>query len=98
MHMVASFCTAIGFGINATHIQCDTQPFTRDALYAPDDPDAELLLSMLNGWIEIVTVLNEMARSMGQPDFYPFVMCKPLVAKLHFIHMVVADARTAVEI
>jgi len=35
----------------------------------------------------------EMARSLGQPDFYPFVMCKPVVAKLHFIHMVIADAR-----
>ena len=29
---------------------------------------------------------------------YPFVMCEQVVAKLHFIHMVVADARTSVEI
>jgi len=71
------------------------EPFSRDALYAPDDPQAEELLSLLNGWIEIVMVLNEMARSMGEPDFYPFVMSRPVVAKLHFIHMVVADARTS---
>ena len=58
------------------------------------DPHGERLLALLNAWIEIVMVLNEMARSIGQPDFYPFVMCKPVVAKLHFIHMVVADART----
>jgi hypothetical protein len=94
LHVVDSFCTAIGFGITASHIQCDTEPFTRDSLYRPDDPGAERLLGLLNGWIEIVTVLNEMARSMGQPDFYPFVMCRPVVAKLHFIHMVVAEART----
>ena len=98
LHVVDSLCTAIGFGINAAHIHCDTEPFTRDALYMPDDPDADRLLSLLNGWIEIVTVLNEMARSMGQPDFYPFVMCRPVVAKLHFIHMVIASARTDAEI
>jgi hypothetical protein len=39
-----------------------------------------------------------MARSMGQPDFYPFVMCKPVVKKLHFIHMIVADARTKLDL
>ena len=43
----------------------------------------------------MTTVLNELARSMGQPDFYPFVMSRPVVAKLHFVHMVVRDAREA---
>ena len=38
-------------------------------------------------------VLNELARSMGQPDFYPFVMSRPVVAKLQFVHLVVQDAR-----
>jgi hypothetical protein len=94
LHTVDSLGTAMGFGINAANLQCDIEPFTQDTLYAADDPQGEYLLSLLNGWIEIVMVLNEMARSMGQPDFYPFVMSKPVVAKLHFIHMVVADART----
>jgi hypothetical protein len=40
-------------------------------------------------------VLNELARSMGQPDFYPFVMSKPVVAKLQFVHMVVQNASSA---
>jgi hypothetical protein len=48
---------------------------------------------MLNDWLEVTMILNEMARSMGQPDFYPFVMSKPVVAKLQFIQMVVIDAR-----
>jgi hypothetical protein len=39
-----------------------------------------------------------MARSMAPPDFYPFVMCRPVVAKRHFIHMVVADARTSADV
>jgi hypothetical protein len=34
-------------------------------------------------------VLNELSRSMGQPDFYPFVLSAGAVSKLHFVHMVV---------
>jgi hypothetical protein len=49
-------------------------------------------LSLLNAWIDLVMVLNELARSMGQPDFYPFVMPKPVVPKLQLVHMIVHDA------
>ncbi len=45
-----------------------------------------------NAWIEMATVLNEVARSMGQRDFYPFVMSASVVAKLQFIHLVVKTA------
>jgi hypothetical protein len=41
----------------------------------------------------MVTVLNEMARSLGQPDFYPFVMPREVVKKLHFISLVIRDAQ-----
>jgi hypothetical protein len=36
-------------------------------------------------------MLNEMSRSMGQPDFYPFILPTEAVAKLHFIHLVVSS-------
>jgi len=36
-------------------------------------------------------VLNELARSMGQSDLYPFVLPRPAVAKLHFVHLVVTS-------
>ena len=94
MHVVDSLGTALGFGIDTGHLRCDIRPFARDDLYRPDDPDAARLIGLLNAWIEIVTVLNELARSMGQPDFYPFVMCRPVVAKLHFIHLVIVEARS----
>jgi Uncharacterized protein conserved in bacteria len=34
-------------------------------------------------------MLNELSRSMGQPDFYPFVLPPAVIAKLHFIHLVI---------
>ena len=57
--------------------------------------DFSLLRTDIHGWIEMTMVLNELARSMGLPDFYPFVMSRPVVSKLQFVHLVVRDAREA---
>jgi hypothetical protein len=84
--------TALGFGLDATDLETKTTPFTPADLYAPDDPGAANFLSLLNSWIEMIMVLNELARSMGQPDFYPFVMSKPVVAKLQLVQMITFDA------
>lgn len=92
LHVIDSLGTALGFGLDAEDIEGIIKPFERDALYAPDDPDAESFLSLVNSWVEMTMVLNELARSMGQPDFYPFVMSKPMVAKLQFVHLVVQGA------
>ena len=93
LHVIDSLGTALGFGLNADDLEADALPFTRADLFAPDDPDAGRFLDMLNGWIEMTMVLNELARSMGEHDFYPFVMSRPVVAKLQFIHLIVREAR-----
>jgi hypothetical protein len=94
LHVADGLGTALGFGLDAVNLEGDIDPFGVDALYAPDDGNAQRFLQLVNGWLELVVVLNEMARSMGQPDFYPFVMSAPAVAKLQFVQMVVFDART----
>ena len=55
----------------------------------------EIVLSLVNSWMELVTALNELARSMGHQDFYPFVMSRPVLRKLHFIQLVVKGERNA---
>lgn len=93
MHIVDSLTTAMGFGLDAEDVEGGVQFLGKDALYAPGDRHASRFLELVNGWREITVVLNEMARSMGQPDFYPFNMSKPAVAKLQFVQMVVSDTR-----
>ena len=93
LHAVDSLDTAISHGFEAGDIEIELEPFTREDLYDPDHPMAERELSLFNSWIELVTVVNEIGRSMGQPDLYPFVMSRPVVKKLHFVSLVVADAR-----
>lgn len=93
LHVVDSLDTALGFGLSGDDVEAQTEPFTLDDLYAPEHPDAAHALYLLNSWLELTTVLNELARSMGQPDFYPFVMSRPVVRKLHFIQLVVKGAQ-----
>ena len=92
LHLVDSLDTALGFGLSGDEIEAEVEPFTLADLYAPDHPDAPRTLALLNSWLELTTVLNELARSLGQPDFYPFVMSRPVVRKLHFVQLVVKGA------
>ncbi|MGD1982612.1 MAG: putative zinc-binding metallopeptidase [Chromatiaceae bacterium] len=93
LHVVDSLDTAVAHGLDADDLELEIDPFTRDDLYAPDDPQAERFLFLLNAWIEMVTVLNDLARSLGHRDFYPFAMPRAVVKKLHFIALVIRDAQ-----
>jgi hypothetical protein len=92
LHMRDTVDTAWSFGLSAKKMQLEFTPFAIDALYRPKHPKAKRFLAFLNDWTRLTTMLNEMSRSMGLPDFYPFVLPREVVAKLHFIHLLVTAA------
>lgn len=92
LHMRDAIDTALSFGLSVDRFDLEFMPFTQEALFPPGHPDAEEFLALLNHWTRLTTLLNEMSRSMGQPDFYPFVLQPDVVRKLHFIHRVVTSA------
>ncbi len=94
LHVVDSLSTAMAHGLDAEDLDVEIEPFTRDDLYDPEDPKAERALFIVNSWVELITVLNEMARSLGHPDFYPFVMSRTVVKKLHFVSLVVEGSES----
>ena len=91
LHMRDTVDTALGFGLSVELLDLEFTPFTLDAVYQPEHPEAGQFLAFLNHWTRLTTLLTEMSRSMGQPDFYPFVLPRDVVAKLHFIHLVVTS-------
>jgi hypothetical protein len=91
LHMVDILDTSLSFGLDTRSLEMEIEPFGRDALFRPNDAGAKRFLSFLNAWIELTAVLNELSRSMGHPDLYPFALPHPAVAKLHFIHLVVVQ-------
>jgi hypothetical protein len=89
LHLVDSLDTALSFGLRPPELDLALEPFDARALGGPDDG----FLALLNAWIRLNGVLNELCRSMGQADFYPFVLSATAVAKLHFVHRVVRQHR-----
>lgn len=95
LHVVDSLDTALRFGLQGEDVEADIEPFKIEDLYDAEAPDAQHFLLLVNSWVELTTVLNELARSMGQHDFYPFVMSRPVLRKIHFIHMIVKETSQA---
>jgi hypothetical protein len=89
LHMMDAVDTALCFGMSAQEMEFDYQPFPPSTLFDPQHPGGPAFLSFVNAWIELAGMLNELSRSMGQPDFYPFVLPPAVIARLHFIHLVI---------
>ncbi len=97
LHMMDTLDTALSLGITTDVVEPAYALFTRSVLVAPDAPDAQEFLDMVNTWVALTGVLNELSRSMGQRDFYPFVLPHKVVGKLQFVHRVVKQKSLALE-
>ncbi|MDJ0879809.1 MAG: putative zinc-binding metallopeptidase [Halieaceae bacterium] len=93
LHVLDSLTTALAHGLDAKDVEMTRKPFTPEDLYDPGHPEAQAFLLFLNAWVEMIDVLNELSQSLGQPDAYPFELSSDVVRKLHFVHLVVLDAR-----
>ncbi len=93
LHVVDSLDTALGFGLRGEDVEAAVEPFCVTDLYDPTVPDANHVILLVNSWVQLTMVLNELARSMGQQDFYPFVMSRQVLRKLHFIQLIVKETR-----
>ncbi|WP_457424453.1 zinc-binding metallopeptidase family protein [Roseateles sp. P5_E7] len=89
LHLVDTLDTARSFGVDGERVELSYERFGPELLADSGDADAESFLRLINSWMELTGVLNEMSRSMGVPDFYPFVLSLPAVRKLHLVHRVI---------
>lgn len=98
LHMVDTLDTARSFGLDGERVELHYERYTPDSLgtlaatVPAGESGADDFLPLLNGWMELTGVLNELSRSMGVQDFYPFVLAAPAVRKLHLVHRVVTSA------
>ena len=44
-------------------------------------------------WIRLSVAFNEINRSMGLPDLYPFALTDPVIEKLKFVHETVEQGK-----
>jgi hypothetical protein len=50
---------------------------------------------MVEAWLSLTYVLNNLSRGLGLPDSYPFVLSAPAIRKLRFIHDTINAHREA---
>jgi hypothetical protein len=60
------------------------------------EPDPKLLRrrrfdAVIDAWFSVTYVLNNLNRSLGQQDAYPFVLSDPIIEKLRFVHQAIED-------
>lgn len=93
LHITDTVDTASSFRIDTDQTETLSDPFEQKHLWRADLPDADAFLDLLNAWVRLTQVMNELARSMGQQDGYPFILPYRAVAKLQFIHEAIGLGR-----
>jgi hypothetical protein len=86
MHMVDMLETAGDCGLRLEPQRSD-EPTLRGSNSHTSSTAFDELISK---WFPLTFVLNNLNRSMGMADGYPFVLTDPVIAKLRFIHDTVA--------
>lgn len=89
LHLVDTLDTARSFGLDGERVELSYERFGPDLLADSGDTDVPAFLRLVNSWMELTGVLNELSRSMGVADFYPFVLSAPAVRKLHLVHRII---------
>lgn len=90
LHMADALETAGAAGLSLKP-QRDDEP----SMQAPED--AWNLWSqdfdrMIEAWLPLTYVLNNLNRGLGLPDSYPFLLSAPVIRKLRFIHGTIQEA------
>jgi hypothetical protein len=47
---------------------------------------------LIQAWLPLTSAVNSLTRSMGEQDFYPFVLTPAVLEKLNLIHTIVRNA------
>lgn len=91
LHLRDSLQTAASFGLQVVGPDIDTPDPADELTAAPSEPaDDDPIAELVADWLALSYALNAMSRSLGNDDLYPFVLAPAVVAKLSFVHRLVA--------
>jgi hypothetical protein len=89
LHMVDALDTAAVHRIEPRPGRFSVGPW---ALHPLDVYRTESFDALIKRWVPLTLALNDINRSMGHDDFYPFVIPDLAVTKLAFVHQVIRAA------
>ncbi len=83
LHMITALDTAAHCGLGVQPHRDDEPRLTLDAAEPQHRRSFDRLIA---DWLALTYVLNNLDRSLGLSDSYPFVLAQPVIRKLRFIH------------
>ena len=89
LHIRDVLQTAIAYGVTVAGpgvLAADAAPLYSYPAAAPDE-----FRAMLDAWFPLTYALNEINRSLGEADLYPFVLAPAVIDKLAFIDSLMSE-------
>ena len=90
LHIVDALQTAGACGV----VVDSGRPNTPVMPAQPADLGQQSFDALIDAWASLAYVMNNLNRSLGQQDGYPFVLTTQVLAKLRFIHDVIRNVAT----
>jgi len=87
LHIVDTLETASTFGLRIHPMATKNQALHADLDFDPHH--AASVKSLIDAWLPLTFALNNLNRSMGYSDLYPFILSQPVVTKMQFIHEII---------
>jgi hypothetical protein len=95
LHIVDVMQVADSFSIGQSS-PAGRERFALDPRLDPTRPDRNASFEeVVADWLELTYALNQINRSMGYEDLYPFVLARPVIEKLTFVDELVHTASMA---
>jgi hypothetical protein len=87
LHMTDALETAVACGLSLRPRRSDEPMLKRDVDLTKRD--AESFDQLIEGWVPLTYVLNNLNRGLGLQDGYPFVLSAPAIDKLRLVHLTI---------
>jgi len=94
LHVMDTLETAYSFGMRINPVAVSKVEMLA-AEYGVDPFSVMNFQRLIDLWIPLTIAINSLNRSMGQPDFYPFVVSPTVIKKLNFVHTLVGSLKNA---
>jgi hypothetical protein len=92
LHVMDTLETAYSFGLRINPVAVSRVEMLV-AEFGVDPFKVKNFQRLIDLWIPLTIASNSLNRSMGQPDFYPFVVSPAVIKKLNFVHALLAEVK-----
>jgi hypothetical protein len=92
LHIRDTLQTAATFGLHVSPSAPAVAPIDgKLATHASEEVAQRDFATVIAEWLPLTYAFNAANRSMGKEDLYPFILAKPVIDKLAFVHELVRD-------